>query len=170
MLITAVPSPVNVTLQKSRNSKPFTVHLDKVKPYLADPPQSWLPAPSSTTTAPNSPTAGAVPFVTLPAHNAESDEPDEPEGEETDYESQEPFEADESSTQGQDDTIEYDFDSTTASASTQSKSRELTLQEISERIDRLSEQLARKQYDVDDSPVSSRRPARTHRLPSRYRD
>jgi transposase InsO family protein len=170
MLITAVPSPVNVTLQKSRNSKPFTVHLDKVKPYLADPPQSWLPAPSEVTAAPNSPTAGAVPFVTLPAHNVESDEPDEQDFEETDYESQEPFEAEESPTQGLDDTMTYDFDMATDSDSTQSKSRELTLQEISERIDRLSEQLAREQYEVDDSPISSRRPARTHRLPSRYRD
>ncbi|HSN24227.1 MAG TPA: hypothetical protein VLS45_08695 [Methylomicrobium sp.] len=144
--------------------------MDKVKPYLADPPQSWLPAPSIVTTAPNSPTVGAVPFVTLPAHDVASDEPDEQNLEEIDYESQESFEADESPTQGPDDTIVYDFDMAADSDSTLSKSRELTLLEISERLDRLSEQLAREQYEVDDSPVQPRRPARTHRLPSRYRD
>ena len=41
-LIIAVTSPVNVTLQKSPRSKPFVVHIDKVKPYLSETPKSWI--------------------------------------------------------------------------------------------------------------------------------
>jgi transposase InsO family protein len=41
-LVVAVTSPVNVTLQKSKNAKTFVTHIDKVKPYLADHPLSWL--------------------------------------------------------------------------------------------------------------------------------
>jgi hypothetical protein len=42
-LVVAVTSPVNVKLQKSKKSKPFITHIDKVKPYLAENmPNSWL--------------------------------------------------------------------------------------------------------------------------------
>ena len=37
-----VPGPVNVELQKTRKSRPFIVHIDKVKPYLGEQPISWL--------------------------------------------------------------------------------------------------------------------------------
>jgi len=33
---------VNVTLQASPRAKKFTVHIDKVKPYIGDTPKSWL--------------------------------------------------------------------------------------------------------------------------------
>ena len=42
-LVVGVPGPVNVKLQRSRRSKPFYAHVDKVKPYEADQlPKSWL--------------------------------------------------------------------------------------------------------------------------------
>jgi hypothetical protein len=41
-LVVAVTSPVNVTLQKSKNAKTFVTHIDKVKPFLSDHPPSWL--------------------------------------------------------------------------------------------------------------------------------
>ena len=34
--------PVNVVIQQSRRSKPFVVHVDKLKPCLAETPPSWL--------------------------------------------------------------------------------------------------------------------------------
>ena len=38
-----MPGPVNVKLQRSRRSKPFYAHVDKVKPYDAEQlPKSWL--------------------------------------------------------------------------------------------------------------------------------
>jgi hypothetical protein len=37
-----VPGPVNVELQKNRRSRPFIVHIDKVKPYLGSKPTAWL--------------------------------------------------------------------------------------------------------------------------------
>ena len=42
-LVVGVPGPVNVKLQRSRRSKPFYAHVDKVKPYEAEQmPKSWL--------------------------------------------------------------------------------------------------------------------------------
>ena len=42
-LVTKVPGPVNVVLQRSKKTKPFCVHIDKVKPYKAENmPRSWL--------------------------------------------------------------------------------------------------------------------------------
>ena len=41
-LVTKVIGPVNVEIQRSKRSNPFIVHLDKIKPYLGDPPKSWL--------------------------------------------------------------------------------------------------------------------------------
>ena len=41
-LVIATPSPVNVTVQRTVKAKPFTVHIDKVKPYTQEPPKSWL--------------------------------------------------------------------------------------------------------------------------------
>jgi len=40
--VTKVLGPVNVELQRSRNAKPFVVHIDKVKPYLDTPPRAWI--------------------------------------------------------------------------------------------------------------------------------
>ena len=40
-LVTQVPSSVTVCLQKNPKAKPFTVHIDKVKPYLRATPKSW---------------------------------------------------------------------------------------------------------------------------------
>ena len=37
-----VLGPVNVELQLKRRSKPFIVHIDKVKPYFGEPPKGWL--------------------------------------------------------------------------------------------------------------------------------
>jgi len=34
-LVIRTPSPVTVEIQRSRKAKPFVVHIDKVKPYLA---------------------------------------------------------------------------------------------------------------------------------------
>ena len=42
-LVVGVPGPFNVKLQRSRRSKPFYAHVDKVKPYEAEQlPKSWL--------------------------------------------------------------------------------------------------------------------------------
>ena len=41
--MTKVLGPVNLMLQRNRRAKPLCVHVDKVKPYVADVlPQSWL--------------------------------------------------------------------------------------------------------------------------------
>jgi transposase InsO family protein len=48
-LVIGTPSPVNVTLQRTCRAKPFVTHIDKVKPYLADTPRSWLEDPSQPT-------------------------------------------------------------------------------------------------------------------------
>ena len=45
-LVIRTPSPVTVGIQKSRKAKPFVVHIDKVKPYLAATPKSWLAEPN----------------------------------------------------------------------------------------------------------------------------
>ena len=37
---------VTVEIQRSRKAKPFVVHTDKVKPYLAATPKSWLAEPN----------------------------------------------------------------------------------------------------------------------------
>ena len=37
-----VLGPVNVELQLKRRSKPFIVHIDKVKPYFGESPKGWL--------------------------------------------------------------------------------------------------------------------------------
>ena len=41
-LIIAVPTAVNVTIQRHRRARPFTVHIDKVKPYLGGTPTPWI--------------------------------------------------------------------------------------------------------------------------------
>ena len=42
-LVVSVPSPVNVTIQRTARAKAFTVHIDKVKAYNRDDtPMSWL--------------------------------------------------------------------------------------------------------------------------------
>jgi transposase InsO family protein len=40
--VTKVPGPVNVQLQLNKRSRPFIVHIDKVKPYLGDKPTTWF--------------------------------------------------------------------------------------------------------------------------------
>ena len=40
--VVRVLGPVNVELQLKRRSKPFIVHIDKVKPFFGEPPKSWL--------------------------------------------------------------------------------------------------------------------------------
>jgi len=40
--VTKVLGPVNVELQRSKNTKPFFAHIDKVKPYLDTPPRAWV--------------------------------------------------------------------------------------------------------------------------------
>jgi len=42
LLVTKVFPPVNVQLQRTKNSKPFVTHIDKVKPFYGDTPKSWL--------------------------------------------------------------------------------------------------------------------------------
>jgi hypothetical protein len=37
-----VLGPVNVELRQTKYSKPFIVHIDKIKPYLGTPPKGWL--------------------------------------------------------------------------------------------------------------------------------
>ena len=44
--VTRVLGPVNVELQFHKRSKPFVVHIDKVKPFNGTPPSSWLPVQS----------------------------------------------------------------------------------------------------------------------------
>ena len=41
-LVLATPSAATVRLQRTKGSKPFIVHVDKVKPYLADTSKSWI--------------------------------------------------------------------------------------------------------------------------------
>jgi len=42
-LVTKVVGPVNVMLQRSKRQRPFCVHIDKIKPYVAEEmPKSWL--------------------------------------------------------------------------------------------------------------------------------
>ena len=41
-LVVGTPSAVNVQLQRRKTTRPFTVHIDKVKPYLGDTPKNWL--------------------------------------------------------------------------------------------------------------------------------
>jgi len=85
-LVVSVPGPVNVVLQRSERSRPFCMHVDKVKPYIAEQfPKSWLvkpvqsgaPAPSHVTPAAEAPEAvsddvegseiAAVPETATPA-------------------------------------------------------------------------------------------------------
>ena len=52
-LVIATPSAVTVRLQRTKGAKPFVVHVDKVKPYLADTPKSWISeAPATEVTEP----------------------------------------------------------------------------------------------------------------------
>ena len=37
---------MTVEIQSSRKAKPFVVHIDKVKPYLATTQKSWLAEPN----------------------------------------------------------------------------------------------------------------------------
>jgi len=71
-LITATPSAVNVTIQKHKRAKPFTVHLDKIKPYLAEPPPSWI----STTTPGSGDQDSAQLEPAAPPHDTSSSLPD----------------------------------------------------------------------------------------------
>jgi len=48
-LIVATPSSVTVRLQRRKTAKPFTVHVDKVKPYQGVVPTSWIDAESTPT-------------------------------------------------------------------------------------------------------------------------
>jgi len=41
-LVVGTPSAVNVQLQRRKTTRPFTVNIDKVKPYFGDTPKSWL--------------------------------------------------------------------------------------------------------------------------------
>ena len=42
-LLTKVIGPVNVLLQRQKRQRPFCVHIDKIKPYVAEVmPKSWL--------------------------------------------------------------------------------------------------------------------------------
>ena len=43
LIIREIP-PVNFVLQRSRTSKPFVVHTDKIKRCYGDTPESWLPS------------------------------------------------------------------------------------------------------------------------------
>jgi len=75
MLITAVPSPVNVTIQRNKRAKPLTVHIDKVKPYLGDTPLPWIPIPmedSTPTTASSEVTSQQAEQPTLPDQSVET--------------------------------------------------------------------------------------------------
>jgi len=40
--VVGTPSVVTLPLQQRKAAKPFTVHIDKVKPYFAETPESWL--------------------------------------------------------------------------------------------------------------------------------
>jgi len=52
-LVIATPSAVTVRLQRTKGAKPFVVHGDKVKPYLANTPKSWISeAPATEVTEP----------------------------------------------------------------------------------------------------------------------
>ena len=49
-LVVKVLGPVNVLLQRSKRTKPFSTHIDKVKPYTAAAtPRSWLNSDSTNT-------------------------------------------------------------------------------------------------------------------------
>jgi len=181
-LIIAVPSAVNVTIQRSRRAKPLTVHIDKVKPYLSDPPTSWIPTPPSdptvgapTTGAPTpcapmvgapttgTPTLGAptlgpptsgAPMINVPTAATPTTSP-----------TGSPPVPDLSSceTADEDDTVIYD-------AGQLRDSDETTPKRVDSDSDDESTPARAKHYVVDESPIRLRRPVREHRLPARYRD
>ena len=172
-LVTALPSAVNVTLQKSRNAKPFIVHIDKVKPYLSEPPQSWLSTPDPVAAADATLSSGAAPPISPTARPPEPPKPSEPESPEpSESESSEPPEAGLSTSPSEvaepgaadlDDTIFYDADLPFDSDETLPKWRD-------SRSDELSKRLESEHYAADEAPALPRRPTREHRLPPRYRD
>ena len=43
-LVVKVLGPVNYLLQRSKRSQPFTVHVDKLKPFDGDTPTPWISA------------------------------------------------------------------------------------------------------------------------------
>jgi len=49
-LVIRTPSPVTVEIQRSQKAKSFVVHIDKVKPFLAETPKSWLTEANSVDT------------------------------------------------------------------------------------------------------------------------
>jgi hypothetical protein len=55
-LVVKVLGPVNVLLQRTKKTKPFVAHIDKVKPYEADElPASWLITNTKDDDAPKGP-------------------------------------------------------------------------------------------------------------------
>jgi len=171
-LVTALPSAVNVTLQKSRNAKPFTVHIDKVKPFLSEPPQSWLTVPDPATAVDVTTPTEAAP-TTPTARPPKPPKPSEPESPEpSESESPEPPEAGLSTSPSEvaepeasdlDDTIFYDADLPFDSDVTLPKYCDSGSVELSERLEA-------EHYAADEAPAPPRRSTREHRLPPRYRD
>ena len=41
-LVLKALGPVNALIQRTARAKPFVVHIDKLSPYLSEPPRSWL--------------------------------------------------------------------------------------------------------------------------------
>ena len=65
--------PVNVEIQQTRRSRPFMVHIDKVKPYLGEKPATWVnPAELSVTDQNSSSSDSIIPDM---AHLEGSFEP-----------------------------------------------------------------------------------------------
>jgi len=162
-----------VTLQKSRNAKPFVVHIDKVKPFLSEPPQSWLSTPDPVPVADATPSSGAAPTTTPTARPPEPPKPSKPESlEPSESESPEPpeagllaspSEAAEPEASDLDDTIFYDADRPFDSDATLPKCYDSGSVELSKRLES-------EHYAADEAPTLPRRPTREHRLPPRYRD
>ena len=181
-LITAVPSAVNVTIQRSRRARPFTVHIDKVKPYLSDPPPSWIqiPPPDNATNAAPPTAVGALPPVPVtptgpptrsPTRSPTGSPTRPPAGSPTGSPPKSPMGSPPVSSTGtagddaadEDDTVLYD-------AGRPKDSDETIPKRVDSDADDESTPAQAEHYAVNESPLRARRPAREHRLPARYRD
>jgi len=72
-LVTKIIGAVNVVIQRSKRAKPITVHVDKLKPFVADEmPRPWLDDPRSDVLVENEFIGGVEPISVEPA----TDEPE----------------------------------------------------------------------------------------------
>jgi len=197
-LIIAVPSAVNVTIQRSRRAKPFTVHIDKVKPFLSDPPPSWIPIqlPASTENTTPSTTAtprrgmttqpletprrgpSASPAALLaglptgtPAGTPSSSPPSTPTRPPVGLASRSPARLPampSTDVPTRGETV--GDDATPCDVDQPRDSDETAVKFVDSDSEDMPTPTQTEHYAVNESPIRPQRPAREHRLPARYRD